>query len=315
MTGAQAAPVTAPRKRRDGWEAERSDVRSLSRAEALASTLPALLVAAERVASTVSQGVHGRRRVGDGETFWQFRRYQPGDPAPRIDWRQSAKTDRVYVRETEWEAAQSVWLWRDRSASMRWRSSPERQIKLDRAELLMLALSALLTRGGEQVALLGRRSPPASGRAALLRIAALLERDRPSGADDGLPIVEPLPRHGRLVLFGDFLTPLEEIAQSIGAFARRGVLGHLVQIVDPAEETLPFSGRVLFEGSEHEGHLLFGRVESVRDDYRKAFARHQAGLREVARSAGWTMLTHHTHHGPNAALLALYLTLTGPLRG
>ena len=88
------------------------------RAEELAAHLPPLLVAAERVAATVSQGVHGRRRVGQGETFWQFRRYQFGDSTQLIDWRQSAKSQPVYVRETEWEAAQSVWLWRDGSPSM-----------------------------------------------------------------------------------------------------------------------------------------------------------------------------------------------------
>src|SRR4051812_34764592 len=93
------------------------------RAEHLASRLPPLLVLAERVAATVAQGVHGRRRVGQGETFWQFRRYQPGDSAEDIDWRQTAKTDRIFVRETEWEASQSVWIWRDASPSMRWRST------------------------------------------------------------------------------------------------------------------------------------------------------------------------------------------------
>src|SRR5919202_1396375 len=93
------------------------------RAEQTAAALPPLLVAAERVATTVAQGVHGRRRVGQGETFWQFRQYEPGDAATRIDWRESAKSQRVYVRETEWEAAQSVWLWRDASASMGYNSA------------------------------------------------------------------------------------------------------------------------------------------------------------------------------------------------
>ena len=79
------------------------------KAEELAALLP-LMVAAERVAATVSQGVHGRRSVGQGETFWQFRRYGFGDSTQLIDWRQSAKSQPVYVRETEWEAAQSVWL-------------------------------------------------------------------------------------------------------------------------------------------------------------------------------------------------------------
>src|SRR3981189_1289102 len=93
------------------------------RAEELAAALPPLLVAAERVASTAAQGVHGRRRVGQGETFWQFRQYQPGDAAARVDWRESAKSQRLYIRETEWEAAQSVWLWRDASPSMDYSSA------------------------------------------------------------------------------------------------------------------------------------------------------------------------------------------------
>ena len=96
--------------------------RSARRAESLGARLPPLLVAAERVAATVAQGVHGRRRVGQGDSFWQFRPYAAGDSAARVDWRQTAKSERTYIRENEWEAAQSVWLWPDRSASMAWRS-------------------------------------------------------------------------------------------------------------------------------------------------------------------------------------------------
>jgi uncharacterized protein (DUF58 family) len=132
------------------------------RAEQLAARLPPLMVEAERVATTVAQGVHGRRRVGTGETFWQFRQYQPGDPVPRIDWRESAKSMRLYIRETEWEAAQSVWLWRDGSPSMDYASRPELPTKRTRVDLLLLALAALLIRGGERVALLGTGVPPAS---------------------------------------------------------------------------------------------------------------------------------------------------------
>ena len=66
-----------------------------NRADAAAAARPGLLLAAERVAATVAQGVHGRRRVGQGEAFWQFRSYQPGDAATRIDWRASARSDRL----------------------------------------------------------------------------------------------------------------------------------------------------------------------------------------------------------------------------
>src|SRR5260370_30705178 len=125
------------------------------RAEELAAALPPLLVAAERVATTVAQGVHGRRRVGQGESFWQFRQYEPGDAAQRIDWRESAKSQRLYVRETEWEAAQSVWLWRDASPSMDYASAASLPSKRARADLLLVALAALLTRGGERTTMLG----------------------------------------------------------------------------------------------------------------------------------------------------------------
>ena len=54
-------------------------VSTLHRSLELAGTLPALMVAADRVAATVIQGVHGRRRVGQGDAFWQYRPYRDGD--------------------------------------------------------------------------------------------------------------------------------------------------------------------------------------------------------------------------------------------
>lgn len=281
------------------------------RAEQLAATLPPLLVAAERVATTVAQGVHGRRRVGTGETFWQFRQYEPGDPVPRIDWRESAKSMRLYIRETEWEAAQSVWLWRDSSASMDYASSAMLSSKRARTDLLLLALAALLVRGGERVALLGAGVPPASGRAVLSRLALTLERP---ARGDNLPQFEPLPRHGQLVIIGDLLAPLEEIHALVGRFAATGLRGHLLQVLDPAEETLPFMGRVRFEGMEQEKSLLISRVENVREQYWGRLAQHREGLAAIARATGWSFGMHRTDRPPHRALLALYGALAEPKR-
>ena len=282
------------------------------RAEELAAHLPPLLVAAERVAATVSQGVHGRRRVGQGETFWQFRRYQFGDSTQLIDWRQSAKSQPVYVRETEWEAAQSVWLWRDGSPSMSYRSSDNLRSKIERADMLLLALASLLIRGGEHVAILGTGMPPATGRGMLIRLWSMIEAQdqKAKTSYESLPAFESLPRYARVVLIGDFLSPLDEIREAIGIFANQGVRGHLLQVLDPAEETLPFSGRVRFDGMEDEGDVLIGRVESMRDDYLQAFNRHNQGLEALAKSFGWSYAIHHTDHSPETSLLALYLVLS-----
>ena len=293
------------------------------RAERAAATLPPLLVAAERIAATVAQGVHGRRRVGQGETFWQFRQYQPGDAATRIDWRESAKSQRLYVRETEWEAAQSVWLWRDPSGSMDYTSAhyiagAEWPTKRDRAELILVALASLLVRGGERLTLLGSGVLPMTGRVALTRLAELIEHaPGPSAtisATLGLPPFEPLPRAGQLVLIGDFLAPLDRVNAAVAGFAGAGIKGHLLQIADPAEEELPFTGRVRFEGVEDEADLVISRVETVREDYALRFRHHREGLAEIARAVGWTFGHHRTDRPPHLALLALHAALSADRR-
>lgn len=284
------------------------------KAEGLAAGLPPLLVAAERVASTVAQGVHGRRRVGQGDSFWQFRQYQPGDPVQRIDWRQSAKREHAFIRENEWEAAQSVWLWRDASPSMSWRSSRDLPEKRERAELLLLALMSLLVRGGERIALLGMPVRPATGRGAFSRLADVLlaEGAAPQGS---LPRFELLPRFAHVVLVGDFLGPLEEINALVARFAGRALGGYILQVLDPAETALPFSGRVRFEGLEGEADRpVIGRVEAVRAEYRDRVEAQRQGLAAIARAAGWTFARHTTDHPPQTALLAMYQALARSAR-
>ncbi len=276
------------------------------RAEALGATLPPLLVHAQHVANTVAQGVHGRRRVGQGDSFWQYRPFIQGDAPGRIDGRASAKSDRAFVRETEWEAAQTVCLWRDGSASMAWRSNAALPHKRERAELLMLALSALLLRGGERVRLIGTPPRPRGGRAALDGIAESLSQ---MADGDGMPPPAPVPRHARVVLIGDFLSPLEQIGRSVGALAAIPVTGHLLQVLDPAEALLPYAGRVRFQGLEREPDTIVPRVEGIRTGYAEALARQQDGLAALAAAAGWSFATHRTDHTPEAALLGLYTAL------
>lgn len=279
------------------------------RAETVAARFPPLLVAAERVATTVAQGVHGRKRVGLGEAFWQFRPFLAGDAVTRIDWRQSAKSDRTFVRETEWEAAQTVWLWRDASASMRWRSGKSLPEKAERAELLMLALACLLLRAGERVALMGLAMRPLGGRSALDILAEIAARRSDTGAVSGLPPPQRIARHARVVMLGDLLSPLADVQEVVSRLAATPATGHMLQILDPAEEALPYAGRVRFEGLEQEGAHIIGKVEGVRGDYARRLAAQREGLKAIARAAGWSFATHRTSEPPEAALLGLYTAL------
>ena len=91
---------------------------AVGKSQKLAVRVPRLILEARRVASTLIHGLHGRRRAGPGENFWQYRRFFNGEPANTVDWRRSARDDHLYVREREWEASHTIWLWADRSPSM-----------------------------------------------------------------------------------------------------------------------------------------------------------------------------------------------------
>ncbi|MBI1261090.1 MAG: DUF58 domain-containing protein [Rhizobiales bacterium] len=281
-------------------------------AESLAEAMPPLVTQAERIASTVAQGVHGRRRTGIGESFWQFRRFREGDTAASVDWRHSARSAHLFVRETEVEAAESIWIWRDGSASMDYVSEFANCTKKDRATILALALTSLLVQGGESVAPLVSNATPGTGRAAQRRMAhALLDAEETpdEAATLSLPPQRYLPRYAQVVLISDFLSPAEDIITRLKAYAAKGVRVHLVQVLDPAEEDLPFSGRTEFEGIEEPMKLMIGRAEKLRSAYHAKLEEHRNRILDVVQRVNFTFATHRTDRSPQTALLALYGTL------
>jgi uncharacterized protein (DUF58 family) len=276
-------------------------------AETLSQRLPALLVEAERVAATVAPGVHGRRRTGMGETFWQFRQYQAGDAAYAIDWRQSARSRHLFIREQEWEAAESVWIWCDLSPSMLFRSNARLPLKWERAALLTLALTALLVRGGERVALLGSGERPATGRFGIETVTRSLILAAGQQAEQA-PLPQ-LPRHARLMLLSDFLMPIERLRGRLGQFGALGARAGLMQILDPAEEELPYEGRVMFEDTEQAGSALIDHVGGIRSRYAMLLDAHRASLADLAGRQGWRFTSHRTDRTAELALLALVAML------
>ncbi|VDC27122.1 DUF58 domain-containing protein [Pseudogemmobacter humi] len=280
-----------------------------ARAEALGQSLPPLLAEAEMLAATVMLGEHGRRRAGSGDEFWQYRAAHAGDPARSIDWRRSARSDGHFIREREWQAAQSVTLWVDPSKSMAFSGAKDRAPKAERARLLALALAVLLLRGGERVGLAGLALPRA-GRSQILRLAARLSGEEGEG-DYGVPETAGMVGHGRAVFFSDFLGPLDGIEAALARAADRGVKGALCQILDPAEEDFPFDGRVIFEsmggGLRHETQ----QAGELRARYLARLSERKDRLATLARATGWHFSTHHTGAPAQTALLWLYRALEG----
>jgi uncharacterized protein (DUF58 family) len=278
----------------------------------LAQRMSHLVLEARRVAATLAHGLHGRRRAGPGESFWQFRPFVTGEAAQRVDWRRSARDDRLYVREREWETAHTVWLWMDRSASMGYVSDLAQAPKIERALVLGLALSDALVDAGERIGLLGLM-PPRATRQIAEKIAETLVADRWS-LDEDVPPRAPVATLDEAILVSDFLSPVSEIAAVVEGISGRGARGHLVMIVDPVEETFPFQGQAVLHDLEAGLRLRIGDAGSWGSAYRERIARHRAEIQDIVRRRGWTLTIHRTDRPASEAALRL-MTLVTTSRG
>ncbi len=275
------------------------------RAEAEAARLPPLLARAQHLAAAVLLGQHGRRRAGQGDDFWQYRPVREGDQRRQIDWRRSARSDSEFVREREWQIAQTAMFWVDSGASMRFASDKSLPEKADRAQLLALATAILLDKGGERVGLTGHALPPRRGNAQIARMAgALAAAD--SGADYSAPDARGLSAQGHALFVSDFLGDPGAIKAALTGAADRGVRGVLLQVLDPAEEAFPYRGRSIFDsiGGTLAHETL--KADDLRARYLARLAARKDALRHLCNSAGWQFYCHHTDAPAQAALLWLY---------
>ena len=280
---------------------------ALARARQRASLVPDCLVEAKRIANTVIAGWHGRRKRGIGENFWQFRPYTEGESLSRIDWRRSARDDHTYIREREWEAAHTIWLFADMSPSMMYKSTLGSVSKESRALVIMLALAEILARSGERIGCPGVMEP-VSARNAAERLATALMHSQLTG---GLPEVAMIRGWSDLVLIGDFLEDADAVMARLTPLARRGLRGHVVEVADPAEEIFPYSGRTEFTDPETGSKLVSGRAENIRDAYTRAYLARRDSLGQSLRHLGWTFVTHRTDHLASEALVAIHMYLSG----
>ena len=281
----------------------------LARSRERASLIPDLLIEAKRIANTVTNGWHGRRRRGNGDTFWQFRPYDQGESLARVDWRRSARDDHVYVRDQEWEAAHTVWLWADSSPSMLYKSETAQVSKQSRALVLALAMTEVLAKSGERVGWPGVTNVMSS-RVAAERIAAELMAAKPEH-DLAFPPLANIKRRSELIVFSDFLEPLDETLARINKAAEQGIHGSLVHVVDPAEENFPYTGRTEFTDPETGNRLTFGRAENLMDDYSTIFGARKSALAEQCKRLGWNYIVHHTDQLASTALVSLHIRLSG----
>lgn len=280
-------------------------------ARALAARLPQLIDESRRTAISLRSGLHGNRKVGPGSDFWQFRPYVPGDPTNQIDWRRSARSEHTFIRQTEWQASHNYWIWPVLSPSTYWASDNSLPSKAERTLIISIALADLLIHNGETVGTFDGERTRITSAEHLEKLAHAMLTSPQSIVDQGANI-HPGRKHSVLIL-GDFLEFSDQSEQSGRTVRRLGQYqndGALVQILDPAEITPPYQGRVDLFDADDQMIFRSEKFEDLADGFKKRAHKWRAQVRDAARQNDWLYDRHVTSESASPTLLALYQHLS-----
>ena len=279
------------------------------KAEELSNKIPSLYVKADRIANTIWEGMHNRNKDGLGDNFWQFRKYEYGDPAHLIDWKKTAKSNETFIQEKELQTLQNFVIWRDTSRSMNFRSSESIDTKLYRANLFTLTLTIILSKSGENIVLNGLKTELLKGSNAVNFVSNQIN-EKVTDSFKSSPNINEIKNNSDVILIGDFLNNINETEKTIKELSNRGINGIIIQILDPAERFFPYKGRINFNGLEGEKNILIGKAESVRNDYKKAIKIHIEKLEKLITSYSWKYILDNSEQDASISLQNICNTLT-----
>ncbi|EJF89211.1 DUF58 domain-containing protein [Bartonella tamiae] len=278
-----------------------------------AEKLPDLLLEARKIANHLSLGLHGLRKRGQGDNFWQFRPYNKGEDISHIDWRRSARDDQIYVRDFEWQSAQTIWIWTDQSASMDYQSQFSKTSKIERALLIALTLAEVFMAKGERIGVPDHIIPTTS-RNISDRIAQEFIKPKQLQTDHNnhktLPSFNDMNRFAHLVLISDFIDDPDILIKKLSALTDRNLHLHFIEICDPAEERFPYNGRTEFFDPETGTKLLTERAEDYHDAYQHLYMARRSEFTQFASKNGWSYHISKTNRPVSDVLSRLTLTMS-----
>jgi len=265
---------------------------------------PLRLRAAE-VAAGAYSGLHHSRKRGAGVEFEGQRPYVPGDDLRFIDRRSLLRHQRLMVREFETEHERAVWLCVDSSASMSYRGRRAPGAKLAYAALIAAAMARVAVSSGDPVGLtwLGEGAEGLRGArfglGAFERLVSRLEAAVAAGdllrdaerLDDALRLLAGRVGRGQaLVVLSDLLDLPEAAARGVAALASRRRALVVVQVLDPDERDLAFSGKVRLRSIEGKVRVVTD-ADMVRGEYRRRLAAHTASWRRAIEGEGGRLVS------------------------
>lgn len=257
-------------------------------------------------------GLHRSPFSGFSVEFTEYRQYSPGDDLRYLDWKVLARTDRHSIKKFEDETNVRCQILLDSSRSMLFGSTG--YSKADYARTLAATLACFLLKQRDMVGLalfdqsIQSFLPARWRHGHLRRLLGLLEQ-APSGRETRLaPALDQAAllwrKRSLVILISDLLVPVGEWDGALGRLAAGGHDVRVLQVLDPAEQTLNFGRTALWEDLE-SGQRLYVDPEQARPSYQERFAAHQAEVKGTLERRGLRHQVVSTDQPIDRALLAM----------
>lgn len=220
-------------------------------------TVKGLELLAKTTVQTFLPGLNTSSKVGIGQEFSQYRSYQPGDDLRLLDWKKLARSDRLYIRESEAETNVTIKFVLDASASM---LHEEKEIhKLDFARYLVATLAWMAEKQGDKIGLYALNNqqfwqfPPKVGQTWFRQLLYQLLKIDGVGVYPSQNQVTTIanPRQKEIIFFlTDMYESEKELMQTLVNLktAKNEVV--LFHLLSEKELTLDYKGVVTFEDLE-----------------------------------------------------------------
>lgn len=253
--------------------------------------------------SLFGTGARSARRAGAGDDFFEYRPYVFGDNAQKIDWRQSARSDDVLIREQDRLLPHRVYIFCDNSAAMQFNSRGNLPTKAYNAQLLLLSLSTLLTQGESEIMPLG----------GVPRHYTLDELARHiSTSENEMPETPDIKQRSHVIIISDFRQGAQAWKKIIGEFSGMGAFGSCIQLLDPMEHQFPLYGRVRLESAEDDDSMIISSADAVRPIYLARLAKEKNAMAELCHRFGWHWISLTTDMAPRQQLGQIQKKLVQP---
>ena len=229
-------------------------------------------------------GLHSTRFAGKGENFWQFKEYVQGESISNIDWRKSASSKKLLIKQNEKELSKTIYLFFDKSFSMNYKSNLVKHNKLFISALLTLTLCKLFSNSKEKVFIFNSENKPinCSNNINNFDRNFLLNNKKHS-----FPNLNLFKDKSLCFFFSDFFYNSSELKSLIIKFKSRAILGYLIQVLDPMEVDFNLNSNTMLKDLETNETMAFDNDMDFSNAYKKKLNNLELSLKKICFSSGW----------------------------